>query len=106
MPGPFNETLMVENPLAALADAYFSNIPDAFRRPNTLLYEWLERTVDERAIRGILFLYYPWCDTWHAEARRVKETSPVPMLTLCLSDDDTSDGHAVSRIEAFMEMLT
>ncbi len=105
MPAPFDRRALGDDPLLALADAYFGSIPDAFRRPNSLLYQWLKREMSARGIRGIVLRHYLWCDTWHAEAQRMKEWSELPLLALEVGADDPVDGHAASRIESFIEML-
>ena len=64
------------DPLAELADAYFDAIPDAFRRPNDRLYEWLGARLAAAAVRGIIFRRYVWCDLWHAELQRLQPVEP------------------------------
>ncbi len=105
LPAPFDRRALSDDPLRALADAYFGSIPDAFRRPNSRLYEWLRGEISRRGVRGIIFRSYTWCDTWHAEAQRMKEWSEVPVLTMTGGDDEHIDAHGASRIEAFLEML-
>ncbi len=102
---PFDRRYVQEDPLMALAQAYFE-IPDASRRPNNGLYEWLKEELDETGARGIVFHHYLWCDAWRAELARLKEWTPLPVLSL------DSDGHGPtdmarlqSRIRAFMETL-
>ena len=104
-PRPFNRRRLREDPFDELADAYFGSIPDAFRRPNSLLYQWLRRELQTRGIRGIIFRRYVWCDTWHAEAQRMKEWCGMPMLILEPEDDARLHARSISRIEAFMEVL-
>ena len=93
------------DPLAALVDAYFNGIIDAFQRPNTRLYDWLRPRLRERGIRGIILWNYPWCDLWRAEQNRLADEFQLPVLHL-----DPGDGGALSpsmktRIEAFLELL-
>jgi benzoyl-CoA reductase/2-hydroxyglutaryl-CoA dehydratase subunit BcrC/BadD/HgdB len=104
-PRPFSRRRLREDPFDELADAYFGSIPDAFRRPNSLLYQWLKRELQTRGIRGIIFRRYVWCDTWHAEAQRMKEWCGMPMLILEPEDDARLRARGISRIEAFMEVL-
>ena len=86
-------------------DAYL-RIPDAFRRPNTALYEWLGCAMGTREVRGIILRRYVWCDLWHAEVDRLRRWSPVPVLDLDGDrDDQSARGRTVGRIEAFLEML-
>jgi len=101
----FNRRRLVEDPLLELADAYFS-IPDASRRPNSELYEWLKMELARTGARGVVFHHYVWCDAWRAELARLKEWVGLPVLGL------DSDGHSETnlarsqnRIRAFLEML-
>jgi benzoyl-CoA reductase/2-hydroxyglutaryl-CoA dehydratase subunit BcrC/BadD/HgdB len=106
LPRPFNAERLACDPLKELADAYFDEIPDAFRRPNTRLYEWLEREMTARAVRGIILRRYLWCDLWHAELARLKQWSPTPVLEIDVGPDDVSSPNRVQgRIEAFLETL-
>jgi benzoyl-CoA reductase/2-hydroxyglutaryl-CoA dehydratase subunit BcrC/BadD/HgdB len=102
---PFDRRYVQEDPLMELAQAYFE-IPDASRRPNSGLYEWLKGKLAETDARGIVFHHYLWCDAWRAELARLKEWTSLPVLGL------DSDGHGPtdtarlqSRIRAFMETL-
>jgi len=105
MPAPFDRRRLADDPLLELADAYFGAIPDAFRRPNSELYRWLRHEIEQRGVRGIVFQHYTWCDTWHAEAQRMKEWAAVPMLILDADDSAVIEGHTVSRIESFLEIF-
>lgn len=89
-----------------LTDAYFGAIPDAFRRPNDHLYEWLRREILSRDVRAILFLSYTWCDTWQAELNRMKEWTVLPILALDSDGGDPAENvRTLSRIQAFLEMI-
>ena len=105
MPAPFDRRRLADDPLLELADKYFGGIPDAFRRPNSELYRWLDHELEQRGVRGIVFQHYTWCDIWHAEAQRMKEWADVPMLILDADDSAVIEGHTVSRIESFLEMF-
>lgn len=105
IPPSFDGPALDEDPILVLASAYFGGIPDAFRRPNDLLYEWLGREISARGIRGIIFRSYTWCDTWHAEAGRMKEWAEVPLLALTTGAGKNVEGPTLSRIESFVEML-
>jgi benzoyl-CoA reductase/2-hydroxyglutaryl-CoA dehydratase subunit BcrC/BadD/HgdB len=106
MPRPFDPANVSADPLQELADAYFDHIPDAFRRPNSGLYEWLDSELSAQQVRGIIFRRYVWCDLWHAELQRLKQWSPVPVLEIDLDSEDLGAPNRVQgRIEAFLEML-
>lgn len=105
MPPPFDRCRLRRDPFEVLVDTYFRGIPDAYRRPNHELYEWLGCKIRERAARGVIHRSYTWCDTWRAEAQRMREWADVPVLAITTGVDREIGGHTVSRIEAFMEML-
>ncbi|OHB69863.1 MAG: hypothetical protein A2V70_02210 [Planctomycetes bacterium RBG_13_63_9] len=118
LPADFDRQRIDDDPLRELADAYFTGIPDAFRRPNTELYEWLGREMAARDVRGVLLRRYVWCDIWHAELYKLKQWSPVPVLDTSAFYEDSAlrednafhDGagslaHTAGRIETFMEIL-
>ena len=104
LPAAFDRRRLAGDPLGEIAGAYFGSIPDAFRRPNSRLYQWLRDTLAEREIRGIVFLHYVWCDTWRAEGARLKEWADVPVLLLD-SDGEYDETRLFSRIQSFVEML-
>lgn len=110
LPSPIDRRLLAADPIAALCDAYFGAIPDAFRRPNSELYGWIERRIDERGIRGIVYRRCVWCDNWRAESRRMRDwaarTWPgIGFLDLDAGDDGFEKARALSRLQSFMEML-
>ena len=104
LPESFNPDAVRADAFAELVRCYFGSIPDAFRRPNARLYEWLEEQIPARRVAGIILKYETWCDTWHGEAQRMREWARVPLLAF-QSADGHIDGHAASRIEAFLETL-
>jgi len=105
MPDEFAETALATDPLSELVRAYFEVIPDVFRRPNRGLYEWLERQIAARKIRGVICRSYVWCDLWRAELHRFKEQLSVPVLGLDVNDEDETTARLSTRVQAFLEML-
>jgi benzoyl-CoA reductase/2-hydroxyglutaryl-CoA dehydratase subunit BcrC/BadD/HgdB len=105
LPAPFDRRQMKENPITALVDSYFGSIPDAFQRPNSRLYSWLKHELTVRGIKGIIFRRYLWCDTWNAEAYRMKEWAKLPFFHLDVSDDGTDTVRTLGRLRSFMEIL-
>jgi len=104
-PEAFDRRRLAEDPLLELAQAYF-HIPDASRRPNSELYEWLKEELGRAGARGILFHHYVWCDKWHAEFERLKEWIKLPMLRLDSEGGGEMNGARVrNRIHAFVEAL-
>jgi benzoyl-CoA reductase/2-hydroxyglutaryl-CoA dehydratase subunit BcrC/BadD/HgdB len=106
MCGPFDRRRLRDEPLLELADTYFGGIRDASRRPNSELYEWLQREFVSREVRGIIFHRYLWCDMWHTELRRLKDWTDLPVLDIdTAGDNETDEYRTENRIRAFLEML-
>ncbi len=102
----FDRRSLREDPLLELTHAYFAGIPDASRRPNNELYRWLKRELADRAVRGIIFRRYVWCDPWHAELGRLRDWSDLPVLDVDSAGDNAMDLPRIqNRIRAFLEML-
>ncbi len=102
----FDRRRLRDEPLMELAKAYFGGIQDASRRPNSGLYNWLKCELVGRAVRGIIFRRYLWCDMWHAELRRLKDWTDLPVLDIdAAGDNETDRQRTVNRIRAFLEML-
>lgn len=94
------------DPLRKLAEAYFGGIPEASRRPDSELYDWLDRKLTERAVEGIIFRRYVWCDMWHAQLRRLKDLIDLPVLDIDTAGDfESEESRIAGRIRAFAEML-
>ncbi len=99
------ERLQID-PLDELVRIYFDTIPDPFRRPNTVFYDWLGERIAAASARGVILRRYPFCDLWHGEAGRIRQWSPVPVLDLDVAVGDEGEGARTrGRIEAFLEML-
>jgi benzoyl-CoA reductase/2-hydroxyglutaryl-CoA dehydratase subunit BcrC/BadD/HgdB len=105
LPGKFDPHLLKSDPSLALFDAYFYGIFAMFRRPNQEYFSWLKSKVAAKGIRGLILKYYAWCDTWHAEAQRLKESLDLPFLMIEAGDESCNNGHTLTRLEAFCETL-
>lgn len=103
-PRPFDAERLAADPFEELADAYFEAIPDAARRPNSGLYQWLRREMEARGVRGIVFHHYVWCDLWHAEAERLREWAGLPVVVLEWGHDATPE-RTRTAVEALLEAL-
>jgi benzoyl-CoA reductase/2-hydroxyglutaryl-CoA dehydratase subunit BcrC/BadD/HgdB len=102
----FNRRRLYEDPLMELADAYFGGIQDASRRPNSGLYEWLKQKLASRNVQGIIFRRYVWCDLWHAELKRLKDWTDLPVLDIDVGGENDNERYrTANRIRAFLEML-
>jgi benzoyl-CoA reductase/2-hydroxyglutaryl-CoA dehydratase subunit BcrC/BadD/HgdB len=104
-PTPIDHRTLREDPLAAVAEAYFDAIPGLFRRPNSDYYTWLSRQLTACPVHGFIALRYPWCDLRHAEVAHLHEWADRPMLDLEAGEDGRLDARALSRLQAFLEML-
>jgi len=99
MCAPLDAEGLREEPLDNLARAYFGGIADASRRPDSELYDWFEEKLTERAVQGIIFRRYVWCDMWHAQLRRLKLDIDTG------GDFESEENRTAGRIGAFLEML-
>ena len=108
MPGVIDRRKAALHPMECLLDAYFRTIPDAFRRPDNALFDWLGVKIRERGIRGILLRHYTWCDIWHAQARRLKEWAEVPVVAVSCADgsDTAAPANADRRVDRDDAMMT
>ena len=106
MPARFDRRELRVDPFTVLVQAYFGSIPDAARRPNSALYQWLRHDILNRDIQGMIMIRHIWCDTWHAEAQRMREWLDIPFFDLDITEDATDMSRKLTRLQAFMEMLT
>ena len=103
-PARFDRRRIQDDPLGELAEAYFGSIPEVFRRPNSMLYQWLEQAIEEREPRGVILLRQVWCDLWHGEVERLREWLDIPLLDLDLNGHDPV-ARSRTRVQAFLETL-
>ncbi len=103
-PALFNPESTKTNPLHALAEAYFYNLPGISRRPNTTLLTWLATHVERTGAKGVVLLRYLCCDLWHAEVARIRDVLSVPLLDIDLDGEDPVPRNQ-TRIQAFLEGL-
>jgi len=102
----FDKDRLADDAAGELARAYFECIPAVWKRPNDGLFDWLEAKCAERGVRGIIYHRFVWCDVWHAELYRVRESLGLPVLDLDVSGDwHCTLERTVNRIEAFLETL-
>ena len=101
-PAAFSLRELDADPMAVLADAYFGTIPSVFSRPNSGLYQWLNRELPSSGAKGVVLLRYVWCDLWHAEVSRLREWLKVPLLDIDLVGQEAL-ARSRTRLEAFLE---
>lgn len=104
--GPFDHRSLHADPAGELANAYFASIPEAFRRPNTHLYDYLRQEIALRGIRGLVLIRRVWCDAWHAERERMREETGLPVIEVDLEGGDGELAGARTRVESMLEILT
>jgi benzoyl-CoA reductase/2-hydroxyglutaryl-CoA dehydratase subunit BcrC/BadD/HgdB len=101
LPAPFDLQRLEADPLDELVRAYFDTIPDAFRRPDTHLYDYLRRQVVDRRVQGLVLVRPLWCDQWHAQCERLKQCAALPLVQIDLGDH----GHELQRTRTRLETL-
>lgn len=104
-PPPFDPGRLAEDPFLELGEAYFGGLPDAFRRPNSLLYRWLDRELSARRVQALVLVRCLWCDPWHGEARRLREWTGLPMVEVEVTGDAFSESRVETRLMALLEVL-
>ena len=105
LPAPFERRRLADDPLGMLVDAYWGTIPEAFQRPNSRLYVWLKRELEQCGARGLIVRHYVWCDIWHAEAQRMAEWASIPVLHIDVDRGNLSKERTSARLQAFLEVL-
>ncbi len=93
------------DPLGVLADHYFENCIDVFRRPNLQLYAWLSARLAQRHIRAILLWAYLHCDLWRAEAQTLRERFNLPVLMVEAQDVASTPARVLNRLGALVEAV-
>ncbi len=105
LPAPVNGEWLRVDPLKELARAYFLTIPDAFRRPDLLLHDYLRQRLAATRAQAILLIRCLWCDHWHAQAGRLKESLGLPLVDVDLGQNGDDRGRTVGRLDALLETL-
>ena len=93
------------DPFTLLAEGYFENIADVFRRPNSRLYAWLWPRLVSRRARGIILWCFTGCDLWRAERQSLREVLGLPVLLLEAGDAAGISPRDANRLQAFVETL-
>jgi benzoyl-CoA reductase/2-hydroxyglutaryl-CoA dehydratase subunit BcrC/BadD/HgdB len=106
LPAKFDRRRIRDDARGVLVESYFGAIPDAFRRDDQLLYDWVRRTVPDSGARGVVVLRYLWCDMWAVHAERIGHVTGLPVLEIDLTNDSAQTARLSGRLEAFLEMLS
>lgn len=100
---PLNPQAMKNDPHLELAAAYLQTTPSMRIRPGHLFYAWLETQLQTTAVDGILLLRHPFCDHWRGVEYQLRQR-PLPPV-LAIEWNGSPQAAAISRLEAFLEML-
>ncbi len=100
---PLNPVALKTDPYAELAAAYLQTSPSIRTRPGHLFYEWLETQLQATVVDGIILLRHPFCDHWRGVEYQLRRRSLPPVLPI--EWNGSSQAAALSRLEAFLEML-
>lgn len=97
-----------KNPYRYLAHLYLKRIPCACMKDALGQILNLKETLPEYNIDGIIFSYLKFCDPWYYYGQLLKEKlRQVPVLVLETEEMGVGvTGQQVTRIAAFLEMLT
>ncbi len=91
--------------VSKLAEITF-NMPASIRsRPNTKVYERLNRYILSSESSGVILKALQFCDLWYTEKVRMKQTLNKPVLVLNTGYQEGIQGSTATRIEAFIETL-
>jgi len=101
----FDQKQMKDDPFGALSSAYF-RLPAIWKRPNHQFYRRLSEKIQKTKLKGVIVFRYVFCDVWHSGAFEMKKRLDVPVLQVDLDDGFRLSASAISRIQAFAEMLT
>jgi len=97
------------DPIDALAERYLSSFlcPAKHGGP-TVHLETLIQEVEESGAKGVIFLFYKYCEPHYfdyPDLKKALEAKLIPSLLLEVDDPATSQGQMKIRIQAFVEML-
>lgn len=105
--GGIDPKALEANPIKTLTQAYFVDLPDIAKRPNTQFYSRMSQYVKARAVEAIIVRTFPWCDLWTAELPRIRECFQLPVLHYVVDTTSplSSDKRLNTRLSAFTEMI-
>lgn len=95
--------------IRSLADRYLDRHPCARMSDRGMRYELLLEAVRSTGARGVIYAALKFCDSYLYDFPRVRERlmrEGIPLLRL---ESDYADGHAgqlMTRVEAFLEMIS
>jgi benzoyl-CoA reductase/2-hydroxyglutaryl-CoA dehydratase subunit BcrC/BadD/HgdB len=98
------------DPMEGLTQRYFTSFfcPTKYMDPQAHL-ESLLKGVQESGARGVIFLFYKYCEAYffdYPDMKTALESKGIPTLLLEVEDPSTSIGQLKVRVQAFVEMLS
>ncbi|MBA4394471.1 MAG: hypothetical protein C0407_13040 [Desulfobacca sp.] len=99
-----------QDPLEALVDRYFTTYlcPTKYQGP-LAHQEILFKEVQESAAKGVIFLFYKYCEPYYfdyPDLKRFLEAKGFPTLLLEIEDPSQAREQIKIRVQAFVEMLS
>ncbi len=98
------------DPMEALTERYLSSFLCPAKHSGAMAHaETLLKEVEETGARGVIFLFYKYCEPHYFDYPDLKKTLEergLPSLLLEADDPATSQGQIKVRVQAFVEMLS
>ncbi len=99
-----------KDPLEALVDRYFTTYLCPTKHQGSLAHqEILFKEVRESAAKGVIFLFYKYCEPYYfdyPDLKRFLEAEGFPTLLLEIEDPSQAREQIKIRLQAFVEMLS
>jgi benzoyl-CoA reductase/2-hydroxyglutaryl-CoA dehydratase subunit BcrC/BadD/HgdB len=94
-----------EKSLAGLKEAYYSQPPCIFKRPNVKFYDWIRTRIAELGCVGIIAWTLDYCDIYEFEMSTIEKSFDLPVLRIRSDFSYQNLSQLRTRIAAFGEML-
>ncbi|MBI4765729.1 MAG: 2-hydroxyacyl-CoA dehydratase [Deltaproteobacteria bacterium] len=98
------------DPLEALVDRYFTIFFCPTKHQGIQAHqELLLREVRESGAKGVIFIFYKYCEPYYfdyPDLKKALEAEGLPTLLLEIEDPSLSRGQIKTRVQAFVEMLS
>ena len=91
--------------LAGIKEAYYSQPPCIFKRPNLKFYDWIRKKIADRDCIGIVAWTLDYCDIYEFEMNTIERTFDLPVLRIRSDFSYQNLSQLRTRIAAFGEML-
>lgn len=88
-----------------LGNFLLESFPHIGMRPNGKLYKQITETIEKVNADAVIMKSLSFCDLWYTEKVRLKQTLPVPVLTIDTGYGEGSADRIETRVETFLETL-